>query len=199
MPSSSAACGVSIVTRAPSIRISPSSARCAPARIFISVDFPAPFSPTSTSTSPAFKVSETSESARTPGKLFPMPRISRSGAKELLRFFRVGLRERSDADLDQIRLFRSGEVAVDRVDRRGADSVGKLYRVAVHVARGDGRARFGRGIVSDDRNLSGHAGSFDGREGAERGIVVDAEDALEIFVRLQHVARVAVGLGARAA
>ena len=64
---------------APSMTISPSSAAARPARIFISVDFPAPFSPTSTSTSPARASSETSSSARTPGKLFPMPRISSSG------------------------------------------------------------------------------------------------------------------------
>src|SRR5579883_1474516 len=49
-----------------------------PDRILIRVDLPAPFSPTSTWTSPARRSKSTSRSATTPGKAFVMPRISRS-------------------------------------------------------------------------------------------------------------------------
>src|SRR3954451_5484773 len=62
-PRFSAVRGESIVTVLPSIAISPVSARSAPARIFTSVDLPAPFSPTSACTSPACRSSETSSSA----------------------------------------------------------------------------------------------------------------------------------------
>ena len=48
--------------------------------ILISVDLPAPFSPTSACTSPARTSNETSDSACTPGKDLLMPRTSRSGA-----------------------------------------------------------------------------------------------------------------------
>src|SRR5512140_1724686 len=51
-----------------------------PARILISVDFPAPFSPTRAWISPASTWMETPSSARTPGKLFPIAVISSSGA-----------------------------------------------------------------------------------------------------------------------
>ena len=47
MPRRAASAGPCIATGAPSMRISPASARWMPARIFISVDLPAPFSPTS--------------------------------------------------------------------------------------------------------------------------------------------------------
>jgi hypothetical protein len=45
---------------------------------FISVDLPAPFSPTSASTSPRRSSMCMSCSARTPGKLFPTPFAWRS-------------------------------------------------------------------------------------------------------------------------
>src|SRR5881628_1691599 len=48
-----------------------------PPRIFIKVDLPAPFSPTSAWISPEWRSKETRSSARTPGKRLEMPRISR--------------------------------------------------------------------------------------------------------------------------
>ena len=59
--------------------ISPPSGGCAPARIFIRVLLPAPFSPTSAWTSPGHIVRSTPLSARTPGKLFVTPRTVRIG------------------------------------------------------------------------------------------------------------------------
>src|ERR1700678_3928935 len=52
----------------------------APARIFISVLLPAPFSPQMECTSPAGATSETSRNARTPPKLLEMWSISRPAA-----------------------------------------------------------------------------------------------------------------------
>ena len=52
MPSARASDGEWIATGTPSISIEPASSRCAPLRHLISVDLPAPLSPSSASTSP---------------------------------------------------------------------------------------------------------------------------------------------------
>jgi hypothetical protein len=54
-------------TGLPSIRISPAVSCSTPAITFISVDLPAPFSPTSTFTAPIRTSKSTSSSARVPG------------------------------------------------------------------------------------------------------------------------------------
>ena len=54
-------------------------ARTRRSRIFISVDLPAPFSPSSTCTSPARSSRSTPSSATTPGNCLRMPRICRTG------------------------------------------------------------------------------------------------------------------------
>ena len=63
----------------PSNRISPSNspAGMTPLSTFISVDLPAPFSPTTAWISPACTARFTSRSAVTPGKRLVMPRMSR--------------------------------------------------------------------------------------------------------------------------
>ena len=66
-------------TSSPSILIVPSSGACTPARVFISVDLPAPFSPTIAWTSPAFRSRSTPCRTSTPTKLLRMPSICRSG------------------------------------------------------------------------------------------------------------------------
>ena len=68
MPSRCAARTELISTRAPSSKMSPLSGVCTPARIFMSVLLPAPFSPTTATTSPRASVSDTSSKASTPGK-----------------------------------------------------------------------------------------------------------------------------------
>src|SRR5579862_6710726 len=165
MPRFSAARGEPMAAIVPSTRISPSSARCAPARIFMSVDLPAPFSPTSTSTSPRYNVSETPESARTPGNDFPMLRISSRGPSTALAalaplrmtelLLGVLFRERADVDLDERGRRFAGEIVVNDVDRSRADLVGELDRVADHSTGGNRGARFRRRVVSHDCNLSG--------------------------------------------
>src|ERR1700722_18879333 len=68
MPAACASCGDDHLTFAPSKRSSPSSGVSAPAMILISVDLPAPFSPTSARTSPVETEKSTRSSDRTPGK-----------------------------------------------------------------------------------------------------------------------------------
>src|ERR1700681_4556600 len=187
IPSRSAVRGPSIATLLPSIVISPESAGCAPARIFIRVDLPAPFSPTSACTSPATTSNVTPSSARTPANVFTMSRIvsNVSGTSPLLRGVGLGVGADGDGDLRRRRL--AVEVVVDRVDRLGADLIGMLDRVTVHRARRDRRARFRRGVVADHDDLAFEPRAFDRLGGAERGVVVDPEDALEVLVRLQDV------------
>src|SRR5882672_3200542 len=61
------------------MRISPASGWYTPARIFIKVDLPAPFSPTSACTSPARADRFTSASTVFPANDLLMPRISSAG------------------------------------------------------------------------------------------------------------------------
>ena len=64
--------------RSPSNVIVPASGRSTPVRTLMSVDLPAPFSPTSAWISPAARSKSTPSRAWTPGKAFEMPRMDRS-------------------------------------------------------------------------------------------------------------------------
>src|SRR5580692_2525231 len=79
IPARRASCGVRSWTGFPSKRISPESAWYAPARIFMSVLLPAPFSPMKACTSPGQTRSPTLLRTRTPGKLLQIWRNSRIG------------------------------------------------------------------------------------------------------------------------
>src|SRR3972149_1897435 len=85
MPNCRAWVGEGMSTGRPRRRISPPSRWCTPPRMRISVDFPAPFSPTSAWTSPARTSNRTSCRACTPGKALRIPRISSCGAATALR------------------------------------------------------------------------------------------------------------------
>ena len=183
MPSFSAARGESTTASRPSTRIWPLSAGCAPARIFISVDFPAPFSPTSTSTSPASqRQRHVGERAHARERL-PDARASRADApcpfdSGSVRLGRVGFRERTDFDFDDGR--RRACRRSTRGSRRSSccrSCCGYCMASPYICAVCDGRARFGRRVVSDDGDLTGEAGRLDGRDRTERRVVVDAEDA----------------------
>ena len=76
MPWAIASAGVAKVTCGPSTLMVPSSGFCTPYRIFISVDLPAPFSPTRAWIVPARMVMSMSWLATTPGNRLPMPRSS---------------------------------------------------------------------------------------------------------------------------
>ena len=80
IPRAIASAGPLIVTGLPSSAISPSSGVASPYRMFIRVDFPAPFSPRSAWTSPGRTSRSIPSFATTPGYRFVMPRISSAGA-----------------------------------------------------------------------------------------------------------------------
>src|SRR6267142_2995116 len=75
MPSFSASRGEFIFTGRLSIEITPASGLCAPARMRMRVDLPAPFSPMRACTSPGNRSKPTFCRARTPGKDLSMPFI----------------------------------------------------------------------------------------------------------------------------
>src|SRR3954452_23630172 len=80
MPSAAASFGPWMVTGRPSKTISPSSIGWMPAMHLISVDLPAPLSPTSAMTSPGATWKSTWYRAWTAPKLFDTPRSSRIGS-----------------------------------------------------------------------------------------------------------------------
>src|ERR1700736_3397421 len=79
IPASRASCGVRRWTGLPSKIISPGCGWYAPARIFMSVLLPAPFSPMKAGTSPGQMLRLTFLRTRTPGKLLHIWRTSRIG------------------------------------------------------------------------------------------------------------------------
>src|SRR5215210_4372262 len=80
MPSATASVGLVIVTSWPSKEIVPASAGWMPAIVLTSVDFPAPLSPTSATTSPGWTSKSTSLSACTGPKLLLTPLRDSTGA-----------------------------------------------------------------------------------------------------------------------
>src|SRR6266581_5269823 len=80
MPISDAWCGLVIETGLPSKNTSPASTARLPVRALTIVDFPAPLSPMSATTSPASMSKDALSSARTCPKLRDSPRASSSGA-----------------------------------------------------------------------------------------------------------------------
>src|SRR5947209_17221866 len=81
MPSSIATDGDPISTGRPSIRISPASGLYRPYRTDISVDLPAPFSPSSAWTSPVTTSKSTRSLATTEPNFFVIPLSSRAGGR----------------------------------------------------------------------------------------------------------------------
>src|SRR5579872_519590 len=82
MPASRAFDGELNATFLPAISIEPSSYACTPLRILMSVDFPAPFSPSSACTSPGNTSRLTPRKARTPPKLLATPVTRTNGCGE---------------------------------------------------------------------------------------------------------------------
>src|SRR5581483_2903796 len=82
IPASRASRGEANATGVPRRRISPSSGRYSPVRMFDSDDLPAPFSPSSACTSPSAASNRTPSFATTPGNRFVMSRSSTAGGME---------------------------------------------------------------------------------------------------------------------
>src|SRR5690348_12119198 len=145
----------------------------------MSVDLPAPFSPTSACTSARCTSRSTPSSARTPGNVLTIPCMRSSGDSILLAC--VSLRVLPDSYVDALVGRLSLEGVVNSVDRHLADLIRMLNGIAIHLTVFDCGARFRRRVVADDDDFAGETRGLDRRYGAERRIVVDAEDALEIL------------------
>src|SRR5258705_9055929 len=78
IPSVRASAGVMCGTARPATVSPPASGCSAPVMIRMSVDFPAPFSPTSACTSPAFRSNDTPRSALTPSNDLEIEEAERS-------------------------------------------------------------------------------------------------------------------------
>src|SRR5262245_10172483 len=103
MPSARASAGVICGTSRPATVSRPASGRSAPVMILISVDLPAPFSPTIACTSRACSSNETWRSALTPSNDFVMDDAERS----------AGVNRQDDSGIH-----RPHEDRRDRKDRR---------------------------------------------------------------------------------
>src|SRR5918999_1974365 len=145
-------------TGSPSMETSPPSAPYTPASTFISVDLPAPFSPTTAWISPASQSRLTPCSTSTPRKLLRMSRICSSGAiaSDLHPAARVGGGEHGVDDAGA-----AGAVGEQwqAVGRRAGDrvvAVGDEQVEAVEVAlRGAGRRERGpRGVGGERRRVA---------------------------------------------
>ena len=91
------------VDRLAASRISPESARYTPVSVLISVDLPAPFSPSRACTSPGRSRIDTSSRARTPGNDTVIPRISTVGGRcsRIIDVVRVGQHRSASPDSER--------------------------------------------------------------------------------------------------
>src|SRR5918992_1647916 len=158
-PAACAACGCANETSSPSIRIVPRSGWCTPASTFISVDLPAPFSPTTAWISPASQSRLTPCSTSTPRKLLRMSRICSSGAmarSDLHPAAGLGGREHGVDDAGAARAVGEqrqplGRRAGDRGVAVGDEQV-EAVEVALRVA--GGREREPRGVGGERRRVA---------------------------------------------
>src|SRR5947209_1627071 len=120
-PASSASRGPWKATGRPSSSTVPSSALIAPARIFMSVLLPAPFSPQSACTSLACASKLTSRSACTPPKLLETFRIRTRGSLIAHPVPRAEVDRVVDLPRDLAEPHRGVEVPADRVLLQGLD------------------------------------------------------------------------------
>src|SRR5574341_1298829 len=137
IPRALAACGLWTCTGRPSNRYSPASAISMPEMILTRVDFPAPLSPTSAMTRPAWASKSTSSSACTaPNRLLTPWRSSRGTLSGTLPPSRTGARRAAGGTGPPPIRTRSGEACLraGRRHRAGAELVGLDEAVRDHLA-----------------------------------------------------------------
>src|SRR5215217_5141500 len=208
IPRAPASRGERISTGSPLILMVPASLEMAPPRIFISVDFPAPFSPMSATISPVPTDKLTWSSATTPGNRLLIPSISRIEAfvakvsSDLLtaerlaaatepvdlfrKLFNVGFlhRERWYEDLLAARNLRL--VAIQDLRHQFHRSITKLKRL-LHD-RGVNGAVFdpAQGLVffveRDNFHLVGFVGFSDSRENCRSIVGPEANHAGDVGI-----------------
>src|SRR5882724_955757 len=144
----------------PSSTKRPENSGCTPAMIFISVLFPAPFSPTRPWISPADSAKSTPRSASTPPKAFVIPRNSRMGA------WPCGM---SGSDQEMIlHPLHAGGVGLGHDRAVGHDALGDALAALFagrhgRDARDDGAAMDAAGGVADGRVHPAFADRLDRR------------------------------------
>src|SRR6266511_49477 len=127
MPNERASCGLSIVTGSPSIMSSPASAWKTPEMILISVDLPAPLSPTTACTSSWCRSKPAPRSATTCPKCLWTSRASRSAGRSCSEAIVVEYRRGSGG--------ASSDETVQRSNLRHVqDALHAQVRVTVHGA-----------------------------------------------------------------
>src|SRR5437879_2769012 len=178
MPRWRASCTERNWTGRPRSSISPASGRSAPATILMRVDFPAPFSPNRTWTSPGRRSKSTPRSACTPGNHFVTPRRRRTGgapevtsgarpvsvSANATRALLVDGEGRPEVGGGERRLVVEGvDVGlVDHVDlRTGVLGVGLLFQDPDRLVDGD--------PALDDRRVGGS-----GEDGAALDVLIHA-------------------------
>src|SRR4051812_1229572 len=189
MPTFVASCGVLNVTFSPCHRTSPSVAAWIPAMTFTNVDLPAPLSPTSPMTSPAWTSKSTPLRACTAPKRFVMPRNSSSGAESVMVM--AGLLLLLDACCVAGRLVLAGadlrrlpeavldDRVVDLVLRHGdgGQQDRRDLATAVVARAGDDAGRRLLALQQGVGELGGHLGlGLDGL--VDRHVLVTGDDAL---------------------
>src|SRR5690242_12271635 len=105
--------------------------------MFISVDLPAPFSPSSACTSPLRRSKSTLSLATTPGNAFLIPRISRtveaSTAEDSMEVVGAGLQRSGDLDLARDDLLLQLVHLVDEVLRDGGVDLPDVHAAVLQV------------------------------------------------------------------
>src|SRR5277367_4791962 len=165
-------------TGLPSMRISPASPACTPAMIFISVLFPAPFSPATPWIEPGRSAKSTPRNARTPPNALVTPVSSRRGGA-------ICLRSGSDQELflHPDHAVGVGLLAVhDRVDARddraAMDAAGGVAHRRVHRAVLHRLDRRRHRVDASDLGLGAPLGLHD-LGSRERHIVVMEEGCVD--------------------
>ena len=202
MPAARAAFGLWKMASRPSISTVPASGRYTPARIFISVDLPAPFSPVIACTEPRRPVRETSSSARVEPKSLRdgsnrhkrrrpavvrveqdrlahgQPGQSGQRWKQFLQL-RLGQRRRQPIRVVQVRPVAL--VEVDLRDGRGRREIGSIDRLAFQQRdRGPHRRHAEPGRV-DGRDAPDAAG-FPGTQEAVVALAAHRHERLAAFL-----------------
>src|SRR5262249_23044050 len=181
----------------PSSKTVPASGISTPANIFMSVDLPAPFSPTTARTSPGRRRRSTSCSACTPGKALEMPRASSRGRSASFELSQLGM-ERLDVllgdlavgDVDAVvgldvlvlqhRLVPARQRCHD-LDGAIAELVGVLHDRAVDGAVLDPLERLLVLVEAYQRHLADLLGGLDALEHGRRVVSPQPDHALEVL------------------
>src|SRR3990172_1354678 len=189
IPSCCATAGEGTATAVPEILIIPVSMATAPPRIFIRVDFPAPFSPTRQCTSPCFSSKLTSSSAVTPGYFLMIPFIERRVSMDLLSRHFVECLLVDDSHLNR-HDFRDGvscKVLFYLLNCDHSDLLGELDNIRFeHRSLSDCVGCRRRGVIADNDQVCPPE-LLSCIESTQCRVIVDSENSVQPRMRLQDI------------